>query len=659
MATTNVNVGFPDPFSYNYAKHDFPLQYLPDNLRPGNLTYNGIDLQAQWHQQKMRDANYMANAKVLSTQMGDARAFSSPNGYYMLPPPSLGQRKFANPSMGYLDTASNRQDQPSNHAPFSEVENPYASKFGRGHGYCPVDAKMEEYRLSGGVLRTTVGQEYGRAKLNDRIRQLDAINVAKQTFQTDEMGGLGGIPATQSAPFAGALASISDELGILPQVELAQLLRSVIDALLQPGENYSAITRFVVGDANKIFALCVRLATNNSADDIMSALEFIEGNSSEDGITQLIENLLQTMTEAGIDGEANPLTNSVYRMLTTLKNLFSRLELYLKQMLKLSDAPAKDRQSASKALVKSLGFLKLIKTDAQLFAQVGNANRDTLAIDPTINPQTGRPIQTSGAFIAPTGNEAYFPYSHKGVARTNTYQPKQGISLEQQYEDARSYGSDRASSGRGSRFVFSDSAPRREDTQHGYGGRGGATFDVDTRGEFGDQSGRYLWSPMGEQAQLNLGGREIGYVGDDGAEALAEEGGDEEGAEGSAMAQLASEEGVPGMRSVRDPTTGGWDIGLQGRPGASSSAVEEDYVDDSGVVQPGARPGQEAPAPSPARSAKPYKSADVPKTRSALIAFITQLEKKHPGYSQGVYSTSSDKSVRLNTLRKMTEAGLL
>jgi hypothetical protein len=256
VPTTNLNVGFPDPYSYWYADKGRPEQYLPDTLRPGNMSYTGADFQAQWHQQKLRDANYMANAKVLATQKHNARAFSSPKGYFGLPPPVLGQRQFANPSMGYLDTASARQD--TGRAPFTETTSPYKSVFGKGHGYCPVDAKMEEHRLSGGVLRTTVGQEWAKAKLNDRVNQLNAINTAKQSFQTDDMGGLGGI-GTQAPPFAGAEGSLGEQLGILPQVELAQLLQNVVDALLQPGENYQSITRFVVGDANKIFALCVRL----------------------------------------------------------------------------------------------------------------------------------------------------------------------------------------------------------------------------------------------------------------------------------------------------------------------------------------------------------------------------------------------------------------
>lgn len=640
VQTNGVNLGFPDPYSYWYSKHGQQERFQPDMPLANPINYIGDDFQAQWHQQKMKDAHYMANAKVLATQLANARAFSSPKGYFNLPPPVLGQRKFANPSMGYLDTASARQDQPSNKAPFSEVQNPYASVFGRGHGYCPVDAKMEEHRLSGGVLRTTVGQDWAKAKLQDRIKQFSAIDEAKMAFQTDAMGGLGGVPA-QSAPFAGAEASLSEQLGILPQVELAQLLQNVVDALLQPGDNYSTITRFVVGDANKIFALCVRLATNNSADDIMSALEFIEGNSSEDGITQLIENLIATMTEGGYGEDANPLQNTVIRMMNTLKALFTRLEVYLKQMLKLADSPAKDRAVASKALIKSLGFLKLIKTDAQLFAQVGNANRDTLAVNPTINPATGRPIQTSGAFIAPSEEQAYFPFSHKGVARSNMLQPKVGRNYIEEAEAIQR------------EDHFSRLAPTREDTQMGYTGRGDARFSADTRGIFGDQSGRFFFSPQ-EEGQYNLGGRDIGYV--DGAEALAQEGGDEDGEQGEALAQLSADasSALPQLRSVRDATTGGWDIGVPARggtPSASGSLADG----EEGLPAP-PPPPRASPAP---RAVKLYKSSDVPNDKTALIRFIERLEAQHPGYSQAVYSTSSAKSVRLNTLRKMAEAGLL
>jgi hypothetical protein len=267
---------------------------------------------------------------------------------------------------------------------------------------------------------------------------------------------------------------------------------------------------------------------------------------------------------------------------------------------------------------------------------------DTLASPPIIDPATGRPAQSSGAFIAGTQDVGYFPQSHRGVARSNQYIPKVGVSYNTE-DDRSSLGSfyrqgwrgQSQSSGSQSRFTFSELAPRREDTQHGYVGEGGAEFSMDNRGAFGNQSGRFINTveAPSDEGQYNTGGRPIGYSG---AEAIAEEGGDEEGEEAEGLAQTASSDsGVPGMRSVRDPTTGQYDIGIQ-KAEAPPTAP-----------------------PAPARSAKPYTTADVPRDRGKLIAFITMLEKKHPGYNQAVYKTSNDKSVRINTIRKMTDAGLL
>lgn len=636
VQTDGLNLGFPSPYSSWYANTGRGERFLPDHPLQNPINYIGNDFHAQYHQQKMRDAHYMAGAKVRSTQLMNARAFSSPHGYYQMPRPVLGQRIFANPSMGYLDTASARQD--GNKAPFSEIQNPYQSKFGMGHGYCPVDAKMEEYRLTGGVLRTTVGQEYGKAKLNDRIRQFNAIDEAKNAFQAEGIP-FSSVPTQSSMPFAGAEPSLGEQLGVLPQVELAQLLQNVIDALLNPGDGYSAITRFVVGDANKIFALCVRLATNNSAEDIMNALEFIEGGSSADGITQLLENLLQTMAEDGVDSDPNPLASSVFRMVQTLKQMFIRLEQYLKQMLKLADSPAKDRESASKALIKSLGFTKLIKTDAQLFAQVGNANTDFLA---TPFPQNvNQRAFPGGAFIPSQMDDreaSFFPASYRGVAKSNQYIPKKGVSQQELFDNQTRSGASMAT------FAsrFSSEAPLREDTQMGYVGDGGQRFSTDYRGAFGDQSGRFINSieAPSDEGQYNTGGRPIAFAGDV-AEDLAEEGGDEEGEQGEALAQLSADtsSAVPRMRSVRDPITGNYDVGVS-----------------ESVASP---PPKKGAIPATPTSAKSYKRSDVPTTRAELIAFISKLNKDHPGYSQAVYKSSSDKNVRVNTLRKMAEAGLL
>jgi hypothetical protein len=594
----------------------------------------GNDYQAMWHQQKMRDANHMANAKVLATQVARAKAFSSPNGYYMLPPPVLGQRRFANASFGAQYTHTTREDVPGL-APWSEVQNgnPYASRYRPVDSPTMTDFQRKEH-LSGGVLRTTVGQEWAKAKLNDRINQFNAIDQAKAMFQTDDIGGLGGVPA-QASPFAGAEPSIAEELSMLPQVELAQLLQNVVDALTTQDYDFSGITKFLVGDANKIFTLCVRLATYNSADDIMNALEFIEGGSSQGGITQLLQNAIATYHEM-YEGDPNPHTTYVFKILQSMNDLFSRLELYLKQMLKLVGNPQKDRVSASKALIKSLGFTKLIKDDAQLFAQVGNANTEVLAYS-RANPLAPGQAQKSqsGAFIQPTGTEEaplYFPHSHRGADRGNRYNQKVGSTLQERETQAR-YEEDH----------FTQNAVTREDSQMGYIGTGGLRFSTDYRGAFGDQSGRFINTveAPSDENQYNTGGRDIGYM--NATEAVAEEGEDEEGEEAEALAQASADtsSAIPHMRSQRDPQTGAWNLGLN----------EE---------SPQQQPPMSPPPTTPAR-AKPYSEANVPRDLSALKQFVAGLRGKHPGYNQVVYDKAGVKpqNVRRHTIRKMAEHGLL
>ncbi len=620
VESNDVNLGFPDPYSYWYSQTGRGKQFMPEQPLPTLNVPIGLDLQAHWHQQKKRDADYMAGAKVRSTHMMNARAFSSPHGYYAMPPPVLGQRRFANPSMGYLDTASARQDTPGL-APFSETTNPYVSQFGR----LPArDWSMEGARLSGGVLRTTVGQQWGHAKLKDRINQFNAIDAAKQAFTLEQ--GMMGVP-TQAPTFAGAEGSFSEELGVLPQVELAQLLQGVIDALMSPGDNLDSISRFVVGDANKIFSLCVRLATSNSSSDIMNALEFIEGGSSSDGITQLIQDLLLTHREDPDDPLARNISANI-KILDTLLKLFTRLEQYLKQMLKLADSPAKDRQAASKNLVKSLGFLSLIKTDAQLMAQVGNANQELLA---HLNADAARAPQRSGAFIAPEGREGvgFFPSSYKGVAKGNLY--RYPIARD---DDGR--GSVQANAS--SRFSMAPSL--REDSQMGFVGNGGYLFSQDFRGAFGDQSGKWLGTSQApEENQYNTGGRPIGYSG---AEDLAASGmgeGDEE--EDGALAALAADttSATPHLRSIRDPVTQNWNVGS---PDTELKALRE-----------------QAEPSAPQRELAPYTEEDVPRGRAQLLQFIQQLREAHPGYQQKVYATGKDRNVRLNTLRNMRKYGLI
>lgn len=495
VPTTNLNVGFPSAFSQRYADKGFGEANAPVPPPADHFNFQpGSDFQAEWHKQKKADADHMANQKVKSTIMANVRAFTAHHNMPNQPKAVLGQRKYANSSMGSIYSHSTRTDQPSEGAPFvtipnsSEV-NPYESQ-----------------GLSGGVLRSLTGQTYGYTKLQDRIQQLNDIATAKQEFQEQ---GNNPINASTST-FAGEQAEQS--LSVVPQVELAQLLQSVNDSL-QPSldeQGYSKAlegSRFTFQDSSRAFALIVRLASTGTNHDIMNVLDYVEGDSNADGIIPKLKDL---------NGEeTGDFPAPMKKLLLTLLTFWTNISKYLKEMLKLTGEPAQARTTASKALIESLGFLKMVRS--------GQLPR----------PEA-QPIQVQQQAL--DNRAPQFPGGGPG-------------------------GGGGEDGGDGDGFVTTASGRRvprqlvtREDTQHGYNGTGGATFSPDEKNAFAYNSGRDLEQNGGR-------GRADpwdGLVGENEEEELA-------------MNREGADDAPPGgyvMGSFDDPATGQPNIRI-GRPAFS------------------------------------------------------------------------------------------
>jgi len=613
-----LNLGFPTAFARDYARFGSPEMFSPDRLNGGLDNTVGNDFQAQWHQQKKRDADYMANAKVRSTHNMNARGFSSPHGYYNLPPVVLGQRRFANASMGALYSHSTREDQPSDNAPFHLREDHHSS--------FPLVPRAPVVReeLVGGVLRTSAGQRHGKKVLDERIAQLNAINEAKMTFMSDGNSGR----SNTVTPFAGAQGTLDTALGASPLVELANLLQSIKDSLVSHGSR-NVSYRDVLQDSSKAFTLMVRMAVNNPASDIANVLEFIEGTSAGDGIGQLLE-YQQEELESPDDADDAHFAGRIAQQIEWWGNCVR----YLKKMIEVSELPPQTRLQTSNALIKSLGFNKLVRNSEQTYRT--GVVRDDDFIDSTgyvNNPQNLQRAQDlqaragrSGAFINPG------PRPLSGAVPASS--PFVGFDSDDRYRGFSESG------------YFTQRAPRREDTQHGYFGEGGAGFSRSAQeayaygsGEFLDRSGGRPRAWMGEEVLADYGEappdegaileaqQQAGLAG---VESEAEEdGADATGATPSATSELT-------LSSRRDPTTGEYDV----------------------VAPPRASPGG---APAPAQ-AKPYKESDIPRTIPEIRAFIQMLNQRH-GYNQAIYKKNGadpkPRSVRLNTIAKMKSAGLL
>lgn len=292
----------------------------------------GRDLQAQWHEQKKRDADYMAGAKVQATRNSRTRAFSSHQGYYGMPHPVLGQRKFANPSLGAQESASGRHTHAD--APF--------------HWADAGGVVMEGMGLEGGVLRSRQGQEYGKKALLSRIVQLNAIDEAKRNFAnnlptpalaTSERA------ATTHRPAEGDPASgdVREQL----KVELNQLLRAIDDAM-EGGPEGLQLTRFTYTDATRMLAILFRIAPRVDAAE----LEGLMGD-----VSNTLEDLI-AVTDPDND-QGGPLTERNRAVAISLADLYSQIREYLRGMLKGVNLSPKERIDLSKNLVKSLGFSKL------------------------------------------------------------------------------------------------------------------------------------------------------------------------------------------------------------------------------------------------------------------------------------------------------------
>jgi len=590
VQSTSLNLGFPTAFGYNYARHGAPERFAPEQyLVPLNNT-SGHDFQAQWHEQKMRDANSMARAKVQSTHMMNIRAQSSAHNYPSMPQAVLGQRKFANPSNGAYETASTRLDQYG--SPWTLYHE--GSVAGAGH-------------LVGGVLRTSAGQRHGKQLLDARIGQLNKIAEAKAAFFQE---GNNFRNQQMPTPFSGAEGTLDSALTSQPLVELANILQSIKDSLISSG-NRQQTYRDILTDSTKAFALIVRMATQNTVDDMANVLEFIEGTSSGDGIGQLLE-----AQRDNFDVPEHSAEESWQSRVISQIEWWGRIAEYLKEMIKIGELPPQSRVSASNAYIKSLGFSKLLRVSEQ--RERGNPYRanvvdNDLFIDNTNhihNPQNAQraiDLQAragrSGAFINPRGESASDPYSARQRAvgtRFNPYNDRTGAQ-------------------------FTQPAPIREDSQYGYIGDGGEVFSANSQNSFAYGSGEF---------QDRTGGRPRAWLGEVPLAEYGEAPPDvDAGIEEEEQSKEAEERPQPGLNlsSRKDETTGEWDVA--------------------------------PPLPStPPSEAVKYKESDVPRTVPELRQFILKLNKEH-GYKQAIYKKGEGepkaRSVRINTIARMKMAGLL
>lgn len=442
---------FPAVFSQRFAQMGSPQAYLPSRGEAHEPLAHGDDFQASYHEQKRRDADYMGYAKVNSTRMMNARAFSSPNGYYGLSHPVLGQRKFANQSNGAFSTTSARQSYGD--APFHYTE-PHAYSHHRAHG----GAHGGSY--SGGVLRTAEGQGYAKARLTDRIAQFNALDANRGNFTPDPRGRMSG-PTEATESLSQLRQSDSQNTGTQALIELNLLLQGINDALAGNTEDERDVSQFTYKDTTRALALLFRLVPTLEPYDITD-------------IQTLFSDILQKLN--GIIANEDGTPDEDYQVALTLTALFEKAHEYIVEFLRFtSEATRTDAEKlqVSKALVSHLGFAKSLRepreqTESRMLPRFGETASENESLNRRYYDAIGTSTTSSSSSGRPRGELLQAQMDANSSAR------------------------------------FSALAPTREDQRADQIQRqsGLGTFDVDVRGAFGNNAGHFY----------PTGGRDVGYA---------------------------------------------------------------------------------------------------------------------------------------------------
>ena len=313
-----IQLTFPTVFSEVASRGHLNSAYYPElSSRPMMLPRDN-DLQGNYHQQKMEDAHRMAMARVQASALAEQRFLNSHAGYYGMPKPVLGQRKYANPSLG------NQADIYSNRPVWDSVYQP----------------------TSGGVLYTAEAQKWGRNKLNNRIAQLNAIDVAKQGFVSQYLpqGMPQGLPQSSLRPQMPMMEG--EPASAKANIELVQLLQSVSDSI-----EAGVVGQFAFNDVIKLLRQMFRWAASADVEEMKEVYEYVDRNQ------QLLAGMEERAQEGANADEV--FVKDIAPNLGTVSDIFRRLRKYLDGMIASVNKSPAERRAISANLVKTLGFTKV------------------------------------------------------------------------------------------------------------------------------------------------------------------------------------------------------------------------------------------------------------------------------------------------------------
>jgi hypothetical protein len=325
----------------------------------------GTHFQAEYHQQKMADAHQSVLNGIQANKTKERLLLTGVHNYH-LPKPVLGQRIYANPSLGASSYTSGRRDGAD--APFRVVE---SGSYGSG--------------MCGGAI-TSAGRNFYNAKLQSRIEELNRLNALAQGFA---------VPAGQSD-----MVSDNTKMGGEDKVNFFLLLEFLTDDVEEGLKRFSFDNvKIMLRDCFSFAPVATETDFNDMLDRVDNLLEVLRNGMSEE----------PTITVALQD---NATAESLLVVVESMRN-------YITEMFRNMYLSERDRRTLSKSLIKTLDFIKIMKTTNanQLVneARKGNERVNQAAEDFDDDDDAGDDDDDDGHFEKPT--EAREDEEQPGVAR--------------------------------------------------------------------------------------------------------------------------------------------------------------------------------------------------------------------------------------------------
>ena len=387
-----VQLTFPDVLASEVAETGGdPYGYVAGvrGLQP-DLPF-GQDLQSMYHRQKQIDANRSAMNGVHNQRRSDWLLLHNTYGYTQ-PKPLLGQRVYANPSVG------NQAD----------IYSARPALFVGGSGCDDYSSRME-----GGIARTRVAQNYVQGLRTARIAQLNTIDELKRGMPMGSMPS-----ASASAVSASNPADAENIAGKIDLNAQLQSLVSIFEVNANPELLARAFDASIVKTAIEAEKLLFRLAvdfTREDFDDVLNVLNRI---------------LVLKRSALGDRDDRDPVANQAgvrgfpiraSKFAGRVGDVVSTMRAYAIRMREAVYRPESEKKIISRSLLKELGASRVVSpsqfqsarqrlqtisapppqpaqnVDVTEFAPNSGVPGTTASPPPYINPEVGRGRKRGGA----------------------------------------------------------------------------------------------------------------------------------------------------------------------------------------------------------------------------------------------------------------------